>query len=449
MNNQRRAFLKMAGFAAASLSTSPLLASSTKKILNYPMKREGLPFPEKTTNLALIGAGGMGVVDMQTALSIEGTAITAVCDLYDGRITEAKKMWGNQIFTTRDHREVLKRPDVDAVIIGTPDHWHKQISIDALLSGKHVYCEKPMVHSIGEGLDVINAWKKSGKIMMVGSQGLSSLGNEKAKQLLAEGAIGELNYAEGFWARHSPMGAWQYPIPEDASPTTVDWDRYVSNTTRRPFDAMRFFRWRNYLDYGTGMSGDLFVHLFSSLHFITGSLGPNQIFAMGGLRYWKDGREVPDVLLGSFGYPETKAHPAFNLSLRCNFVDGTGGTTYLRLVGSKGSMDVKWEEVVVKRNEVVAEDDPFMKQKQAEAGGYADRKKMLPPLETVYKAEDGYKGALYDHHANFLNAIRTKGSVTEDPEFGFRAAAPALLCNDSYNQNKPIRWDPVKMKTQS
>lgn len=448
MNKERRAFLKMAGLATASLTTSSLLASPPKKTLLYSMKRETAPAPEKTLNIALIGAGGMGVVDMQTALTLEGVAITAVCDLYDGRINEAKKMWGDKIFTTKDYKEILKRTDVDAVIIGTSDHWHKRISVDAMLAGKHVYCEKPMVHSVDEGLEVVNAWKKSGKVMMVGSQGLSSLGNEKAKQLLAEGAIGDLNYAEGFWARHSPMGAWQYPIPEDASPSTVDWERYVSNTTKRSFDAMRFFRWRNYLDYGTGMSGDLFVHLFSSLHFITSSLGPNHIYAMGGLRYWKDGREVPDVLLGSFGYPETKAHPAFNLSLRCNFVDGTSGTTYLRLVGSKGSMDVKWEEVVVKRNEVVAEDDPFMKQKQAEAKEYVDRKKMLPPLETVYKAEEGYKGALYDHHMNFLNAARNKGSVVENPEFGFRAAAPALLCNDSYNQNKPMRWDPVTMKVQ-
>jgi len=449
MKKTRRSFLKMAGLATASMTARPLFASAPDNIVLLSKRSEPLPSANTVTNMALIGAGGMGVVDMQTALTLGDVAVTAVCDLYEGRLNEAKKMWGDKIFVTKDYREILKRDDVDAVIIGTSDHWHKQISVDALQAGKHVYCEKPMVHSIREGLEVVNAWKKSGKVMVVGSQGLSSLGNEQARQLLAEGAIGDLNYAEGFWARHSPVGAWQYPIPEDASSQTVDWDRYVSNTTKRPFDAMRFFRWRNYLDYGTGMSGDLFVHLFSSLHFITNSLGPGEIFAMGGLRYWKDGREVPDILLGSFGYPETKAHPAFNLSLRCNFVDGTSGTTYLRLVGSKGSMDVKWEEVVVKRNELMAEDDPFMKAKQAEIRGYEERKRMLPPLETVYKAEEGYKGALFDHHMNFLNAIRSKGSVVEDPEFGFRAAAPALLCNDSYNQNKAIRWDPLKMKVVS
>jgi predicted dehydrogenase len=275
---------------------------------------------------------------------------------------------------------------------------------------------------------------------------MSSLGNEKAKELLAAGAIGDINYAEGFWARNSPVGAWQYAVPDDASTKTVDWKRYISNTTKRDFDALRFFRWRNYLDYGTGMSGDLFVHLFSSLHFITNSLGPNQISAMGGLRYWKDGREVPDVLLGMFQYPDTAQHPGFNLSLRCNFVDGTSGGTYLKIVGNRGSMDVKWREVVLKRNEA-STDDPFEKAKQREKGIEAtDRKKILPPAETVYKAQEDYKGAHYDHFGNLFNAIRSGGSVAENPEFAFRAAAPALLCNDSYFDNKYMNWDPVAMK---
>jgi predicted dehydrogenase len=217
-------------------------------------------------------------------------------------------------------------------------------------AGKHVYCEKPMVHDISEGSAVVEAQKRNKLVYQVGSQGLSSLGNEKAKELLKDGAIGKLNYAEGFWARMSPTGAWQYPIPSDASPKTVGWDAFVANTNKRPFDATRFFRWRNYRDYGTGVSGDLFVHLFSSLHFVTGSLGPNKVLSTGGLRFWKDGREVPDVMLGMFDYPETPEHPAFNLSLRVNFVDGTGGTNYLRMVGSEGSMTVEWDKVTLYKN---------------------------------------------------------------------------------------------------
>ncbi len=442
-DNNRRDFLKKIALASATVAVGTGSVSAfANKPITY-LKRTNQLGPSDTINIALIGAGWMGLEDAQTCLKHEGVKLVAVCDLYKGRLKLAQKKWGEDIFATNDYKEVLKRKDVDAVIIGTSDHWHKQISIDALQAGKHVYCEKPMVHSVDQGHEVINAWKKSGKVFLVGSQGVSSLGNEKAQQLLAEGAIGTLNYVEGFWARHSSLGAWQYPIPADGSEKTVDWKKFVANTTKRPFDAKRFFRWRNYLDYGTGMSGDLFVHLFSSLHFITNSLGPNQISAMGGLRYWKDGREVPDVLLGMFQYPETKVHPEFNLSLRCNFVDGTSGTTYLRLVGSEGSMDVKWQEVVLKRNKEI---DRLVPEIHKESKGQSDRKKILSPLETVYKAEKGYKGAHYDHFRNFLNAIRTGGTVAEDPEFGFRAAAPALLCNESYNQNKFINWDPVAMK---
>jgi predicted dehydrogenase len=389
----------------------------------------------------------MGTQDTLTALTVQGSKLVAVCDLYDGRLKEAKTKWGADIFTTRSYKELLNRKDIDAVIIATSDHWHQQISVDAMKAGKHVYCEKPMVHAVSEGPAVVAAQKETGKVFQVGSQGVSSLGNEKAKQLLKEGAIGALNYAEGFWARHSPTGAWQYPIPPDASPSNVDWDTYVSNTTKRPFDPMRFFRWRNYTDYGTGMAGDLFVHLFSSLHFITDSFGPNKIYSSGGLRYWKDGREVPDVLLGTFDYPQSQAHPAFNLSLRCNFVDGTSGTTYLKLVGSDGAMDVTWDSVTLKRNKTIESDDPFYIEQMKRAGTpVSSRKRMLPPEEYTFAAEKGYLGGPYDHFANFFNAIRTNGKVVEDAVFGYRAAAPALLCNDSYAKDSAMLWNPEKMQ---
>ncbi|MEH6405875.1 MAG: Gfo/Idh/MocA family oxidoreductase, partial [Leeuwenhoekiella sp.] len=305
--------------ASATITTFPTVFASTVespiKPINFLVRSQD-QLSESTIKIALIGAGGMGTADTKTALSHDNVELVAVCDLYDDRLEDSKKLWGNSIYTTKDYKEILKRKEIDAVIIGTPDHWHKEISIDALNAKKHVYCEKPMIHSVDEGKELIKAWEKSGKVFIVGSQGMSSLGNEKAKELLAAGAIGDINYAEGFWARNSPVGAWQYPIPEDASTETVDWEKFISNTTDRPFDPLRFFRWRNYLDYGTGMAGDLFVHLFSSLHFITNSLGPSKVAAMGGLRYWKDGREVPDVLLGMFNYPDSDEHPAFNLSLR-------------------------------------------------------------------------------------------------------------------------------------
>jgi len=443
----RRNFIKKMAASAAAVATGTHALGSTGKPATLTFSKKQSISANDNINIALIGAGGMGTQDVITALSTPGVKIVAACDLYDGRLNDAKTKWGKDLFTTRSYKEVLSRKDVDAIIVGTPDHWHQQISIDAMKAGKHVYCEKPMVHSVAEGPAVIQAQKETGKIFQVGSQGVSSLGNEKAKELLKSGAIGTLNYAEGFWARHSPVGAWQYPIPADASPATVDWETYISNTTKRPFDAMRFFRWRNYLDYGTGMSGDLFVHLFSSLHFITDSLGPNKVYSSGGLRYWKDGREVPDVLLGTFDYPQSQAHPAFNLSLRCNFVDGTSGTTYLKLVGSDGSMDITWNDVVLKRNKETSSDDPFFLEQMKKAGTpLTDRKRILPPDEIKFEAEKDYKGGPYDHFVNFFTAIRNGGKVVEDAVFGYRAAAPALLCIDSYNNDTAISWNPEKMQ---
>jgi predicted dehydrogenase len=450
-NNEasRRGFLKkLATTAAAATVGSNLIAAENIGSFHYLKQQYNRIGANDQVNIALIGAGGMGTSDTQTALQVPGVKLVAVCDLYDGRLADAKKKWGADIFTTKIYKEILNRKDVDAVIVATPDHWHQQISVDAMHAGKHVYCEKPMVHSVMEGPAVIKAQQETGKVFQVGSQGVSSLGNEKAKELLKSGAIGELNYAEGFWARRGAVEVWQYPIPDDASTQTVDWETYVSNTQKRPFDSKRFFRWRNYTDYGTGMAGDLFVHLFSSLHFITGSMGPNKIYASGGLRYWNDGREVPDVLLGTFDYAKAAAHPAFNLSLRCNFVDGTSGTTYLKLVGSEGSMDITWDSVTLKRNKTIDNTDPFYIEKMKAMGQTnSGRKMMLPPEQITYDAEKGYLGGPYDHMNNFITAIRTNGKVTEDAIFGYRAAAPALLCNDSYFKNAPMFWDPEKMKT--
>lgn len=453
-NNSRRGFIsKVAkGVVGASLFPTIITAADRQRNLRSLSRTNEKYSANDQIQIALIGAGGMGTADASTAITVPGAKLVAACDLYDGRLADAKKKWGNDIFTTRDYRQILDRKDIDAVIIATPDFWHKEISVEAMNKGKSVYCEKPMVHDITEGPAVVEAQQKnSGKVVyQVGSQGMSSLGNEKARQLLKEGAIGKLNYAEGFWARMSPFGAWQYPIPADASVKTVDWDAYLAHAPKRDFDPLRFFRWRNYRDYGTGVSGDLFVHLFSSLHFVTGSIGPEKVMATGGLRYWKDGREVPDIMLGMFDYPETEIHPAFNLSLRVNFVDGTGGTNYLRMVGSEGSMTVEWDKVTLFRNKTYsATDDPLLQSKKDVDSGKQyvyDRKEMLPPDKLEYVAEEGYKGAHFDHFYNLFKAMRTGGKVSEDALFGYRAAAPALLCNDSYFSNKIVQWDPKNLK---
>src|SRR5579875_2477617 len=294
--------------------------------------------------IALIGAGGQGQYDTKVAASVPGVKVVAAADCYDNRLAHCKELWGQDILTTRDYREVLDRKDIDAVIIGTPDHWHKQASIDAMNAGKDVYCEKPMIHLYSDGPEMIETAKKTNRIIQIGSQRVSSMIYIKAKELLEAGAIGKLNMVTAHWDRNSAIGAWDYTVPPDASPETCDWPRFLGTAPKIPFNAEQFFQWRKWKAYGSGVAGDLFVHRFSGTHFITGAHGPTRAMATGGLRFWKDGRNVPDVLLGLFDYPE-----GFNLSLRVNFVDGGEESEGLIFTGSEGTMEIAGRSVTLNR----------------------------------------------------------------------------------------------------
>ncbi|SPE39121.1 Oxidoreductase domain protein (fragment) [Candidatus Sulfopaludibacter sp. SbA3] len=164
--------------------------------------------PNDRIRIALIGAGGQGSGDTRNALAVGGVELVAVSDIYDGRLTRAREVWGDHLFTTRDYREVLARSDVDAVIVATPDHWHQKIAVDAMTAGKDVYCEKPMVQLVDDGKTVVDAQKRTGRILQVGSQRVSSIVYQKAKDLLASGAIGELNFVEAWIDRGTALGAW-------------------------------------------------------------------------------------------------------------------------------------------------------------------------------------------------------------------------------------------------
>src|SRR5581483_7336822 len=344
-------------------------------------------------------------------------------------------------------------------IIPTPDHWHARISVDAMKAGKDVYCEKPMVQRIDDGKAVIETQKQTGRILQVGSQRVSSILYKKAQDLYRAGAIGELNMIEAWWDRNSAIGAWQYSIPPDATPQNIDWDRFLGRAPKVAFEPVRLFRWRNYRDYGTGVAGDLFVHLFSGMHFVTGAIGPTRVFATGGLRFWIDGRDIPDVLLGLYDYPKTERHPAFNLALRVNFVDGAGESSGFRFVGSEGILTIG-NSVTVSKTPRETEPgytiDTFPKAVQEEFLKEYRAKYPKPPLnadsirpdqEERFNAPKGYSDHR-DHHRNFIEAVRTRKPVVEDAVFGFRAAGPALLSNVSYFEHRACRWDPETMTEQ-
>jgi predicted dehydrogenase len=443
----RRNFLKVAGTATAGTVLGTKI-HALGAVQSEPAK----PLAANDhIQIALIGAGGQGQFDTKMAVQVPGVKLVAVADCYDGRLEHGKELWGADVFTTRDYGEILARKDVDAVIIGTPDHWHKQAAVDAMKAAKDVYCEKPMIHLYSDGPEMIETARATNRVLQVGSQRVSSIIYAKAKELLASGAIGQLNMVSAHWDRNSSMGAWNYTVPLDASTETCDWPRFLGTAPKIPFNGEHFFQWRKWKAYGSGVAGDLFVHLFSGTHFITGSNGPTRGIASGGLRFWKDGRDALDVMLGLFDYRE-----GFNLSLRVNFVDGGEESEGFVFTGSEGTMEIAGNTVSVSRT-------PLQKEPGYAIGSFTEamQKRLLesyrqkypashpsgPPYTGFekYVAPEGYRDS-YDHFKNFFAAIRSRQPVVEDAVFGFRAAGAALLSNLSIDRGAVVKWDPDAMK---
>ncbi|WP_367913350.1 Gfo/Idh/MocA family protein [Leadbetterella sp. DM7] len=452
MKPNRRKFIQTLGAAS-------LLAASESFAKPFHIIKDMRVSPNDKIRFATIGMGIQGNYDTRAALKAGGTELVAAADLYDGRLTRVKELFGKDIFTTRDYREILSRKDIDAVLVVTPDHWHDHITIDALKAGKAVYCEKPMVNRIEKGKGVIEAWKKSGKTMQVGSQRISGSAFAEARRMINAGDIGHINFIEGTYDRFNAIGAWNYSIPTDASPATLDWDRFLGDAPKRPFDATRFFRWRNYRDYGTGVAGDLFVHLITGVHYMTGSHGPERIFSSGEQSYWKDGRDIPDVLVSVFDYPANNQHEKFQMVLRVNFANAGAIRNVTRIIGTEGQIEVGDTSLVLTRRKLPKAPGygnydsyfTFSEAQQAEFKKqydqmYPEADRVAEPVKEIKfdapKEEDSHA----NHFNNFFTNVREGSQNTiEDPVFGFRAAAPVLACNDSYFQQKVIRWDADKM----
>lgn len=459
-NPSRRRFLQQLGgssllLAAGTLKTLAADEKTAESAIQYTRKFG----PNDKIRIACIGFGIMGNADTDSALKVPGVELAAVCDLYTGRLERAKEKYGSNIFTTRDYRELLLRKDIDAIIVATSDNWHARITIDALNSGKAVYCEKPVVQKISEGLPVIQAQKKTQKPMQVGSQRVSSIVYRQARQLYKTGTIGKLNCVEASFDRQDALGAWEYTMPTDGSPKTVDWDRYIEGTAKIPYDAKKFFWWRNYRDFGTGVAGDLFVHLLSGIHVITDSIGPEKIYASGQLCFWKDGRDVPDIMTAIMQYPESKEHPAFQVMLRVNFVSGNGEKGITRFIGSEGVIEMidngfnLTHSIMSKAPGIggwdafhtypLAMQEELMKKYNQKYSADEQKRPVVPDVNYVAPAE--YNEHV-EHFINFFDGVRNNKPLVEGPEFAFRAAAPTLACNDSYFQKKIITWDPLNMK---
>jgi len=435
----RRQFLQTtAGVATASLAApvihlqpEPLFASVA------PMA------PSDRVRFGIVGVGMEGTGLLSTAIQLPGVECAAACDLYDGRHELAKEIVGKNLPTTRRYKELLDNKEIDAIIIAVPDHWHKQIFVDALAAGKDVYLEKPMSHSPADGVAMVGAARKTDRIVQIGAQRTSSVLCAKAKELIADGAIGELSLVEMSMGRNDPTGAWEYPPPADLSPQNLDWETWLGTAPKKDFDPYLFARWRCWKEYGTGVAGDLMVHLLSGMQFVLGiNEAPKRASAFGGIYRWKDGRNTPDVHPVLFEYKNVPMYMRLTL--------GTETAEVTRFMGSKGIVELTEFGLTHTPQEGIdlapsyycyglpaRLKDAYFKQWHAE---HDPKPGQEPAPQTV-----SYKGNDYDdlkpHLWKFFESVRSRKPLVQDTVFGHHAALGCHMANESYYQGRPVHWD--------
>ena len=218
----------------------------------------------------IIGIGMQGSGLLGTAVSLPGASAWRRAISTTAGTLLAKEIAATKFPVTRRYQELLDNKDIDCLIAAVPDHWHKQVVVDAVTAGKDIYCEKPMSHSAADGVAMVAAAKKTGRIVQIGSQRVSSVDLREGERTYCQGIIGDLNLVEGSLGRNDPTGAWEYPPPPDLSPQTLDWDTWQGTVPKRDFDPNLFARWRCWKEYGTGVAGDLLVHLVSGMNFMLG-----------------------------------------------------------------------------------------------------------------------------------------------------------------------------------
>lgn len=402
--------------------------------------------PNGRITIGFIGVGARAHQVMSNVLKMPGFEVVAMCDAYTGRIERAQERAGGKARVFRDHRELLAAPGIDAVYIGTPDHWHKDHAIAALEAGKDVYIEKPLTYTVDEGLEIIKAVKKTGRILQVGSQNISSPLQIKAREIIASGRLGQITMIRASVNRNSAGGAWIYPIPPDANPQTVNWDMFQGPAKKHPFNLERFFRWRCYEDYSGGMATDLFVHVMTTIHYVMGAQAPEMVTAAGSLYRWKGSRDVPDTLDAIMQYPE-----GFTVNLSGSFNNESSGERGLQILGTDGTLTIGRNLIFTP--EVKEEDHGWIVDSwpsSLQKAYYKDPKVIATEMPDrwdpkVIDGEERWSGVGPDtttlHFENFQKAIKDRKQPVEDVFAGHRAAAVAHLINSSAKLKKPLWWD--------
>lgn len=422
----RREFLKRATVAGAA----PALLGQQR--------------PNEKIGVAMIGVGTRGFYLQKEFQKIPDVEIRTICDLYDGNLKRARQACNNdRVRTTKEWETVVSDPDIQAVVIATPDFWHSPMTIRAAELKKDVYVEKAWCLNLEEAKRTRKAVKDNGIVMQLGHHYNGMPTFKKAREIYRSGVLGKVPLIRLYIDRTRQWPEWQFfqdyditEMPKDASPETIDWERWTAATGKRPFNAERFFLWRKWWEYGNGIAGDLMSHLWDSTNMVAGMGIPETAVAQGGNYFWKDGRDVPDMWNVLFDYPKKELAIVFN----CTFNNRHYGEVE-QYLGRDMTMEVsplfcrtfeaEWKPgYEAKRKEA---------DKQAAKIGRQSYDLEVAPTMSVKRDSPGTT-----HFADFIECVKSRATPGCGVDRAFEEAVTVFLSVEAYTRNTKVRWDAEK-----
>lgn len=401
----RRDFLQASSAASAGLFSGLLAESALGFAAN------------DTLNVACIGTGGRCRHLMKSLREVPNVRIAAVCDIYDLHLAEGAKLADPNAIQSKNFHEILERSDIDAVLIGSPDHWHVPMTIAACAAGKDVYVEKPLTHDLREGAAVIESRNKHKRVVQVGTQQRSMPHFQKAYEIIQAGTIGKVHKVHLTWNRNAPRFR---KSPQNVDPRQVDWKAFLGSAPEQPFDEYRFRQWRWFWDFGGGILTDLMVHFIDVVHWFMRVDHPLVATAIGDHFNSAGVWETPDTIQALFRYPDD-----FEVYFEGTFVNARNGAM-LEFMGEDATL--------------------YLDRGRYEL--YPERNRKVQPDELIFSTNPPFRGAdFYDkpdgemlHIVNWVESIRSRKTPNAPVEAGVSAAAAAHLGNIAYRQSKVAQW---------
>jgi len=422
----RRQFMRSAGMTAAGMVAGTLLGDRVIAATTGVAPAAGRVIgANDRINMGVIGVGGMGGGHLHALKGLEADQnikVVAVCDVFEKRRNAAKvTAQVDDASVYGDYRKLLERRDVDEVVIATPDHWHGKIAVEAMQAGKHVYVEKPMTRYLDEAMEMWETAKSTNRLVQVGSQGCSDSRWHQAGQVVKDGKVGKLLWAQGSYCRNNPGGEWNYHIDPDANAGNLDWKMWLGSAPKRDWDPERYFRWRKYWDYGTGIIGDLWPHrLYPLMIAMNLTDFPKRVACIGS-----------DITKSDKGY----GAPRDVADATMMMVEFPGGEM-IYLAGSTVNEQGLQDIIRFNKGTMYIGDGFTVKPERP----YVDE------LEEFSEPRKGPGESQVEHHKNMFESIRKNKQPNCGIELGVRVQTMVSMAETSYRKNKMMMFDQSRLR---